>query len=282
MSNVSDKELRAKIEELVSDIDLEKTSIKQFLKVLSKHYGGVDFYDRKKFVKGVISDILNGAGDDKPANAKSPPVNKKKKKSNKGSTDHRLVVQVNRTIKPEPVTADPSKPGTKPGSKGGLNTQKMISKPLADMLYAKETYLSRPEIVKKLWTYIKENDLQNPDDRREILLDEHMQQCFGVAMFTSFSMNTYISCHIHPFKSIADVEEESAEKKRKKAEDESNDNGGSTRKKSKNKKKGSQPPYRLSPEMSYIAGTDILPRPQVTQALWAYIKKHGLQVSLKL
>eukprot|EP00814_Leptocylindrus_danicus_P016906 CAMPEP_0116017206 /NCGR_PEP_ID=MMETSP0321-20121206/7914_1 /TAXON_ID=163516 /ORGANISM="Leptocylindrus danicus var. danicus, Strain B650" /LENGTH=351 /DNA_ID=CAMNT_0003487363 /DNA_START=208 /DNA_END=1263 /DNA_ORIENTATION=+ len=292
MSNISDNELRIKIEEIVPDVDLETTSIKQFLKVLSKHFGGLDFSGRKKFVKGVISDLLNNADDDEPPpKVKAPSAKKKtKEKSKKGSSsDHRLVIQVDKTRKPEPVNADPSKPGTKPGSKGGLNTAKMISKPLADMLYAKETYLSRPEIVKRLWTYIKENDLQNPDDRREILLDENMQRCFGVAMFTAFSMNMYISCHIHPFKSIADVEEEALEKKRKKAEaapkkkkrgrkdnsDDESDDGGKTKK--KNKKTGTQPPYRLSPELSYIAGTDILPRPQVTQALWSYIKQHGLQ-----
>merc|ERR1711957_575267 len=36
-------------------------------------------------------------------------------------------------------------------------------------------------------------------------------------------------------------------------------------------------PWRLSEELAAIVGKEILPRPQVTKELWAYIKKHDLQ-----
>ena len=32
--------------------------------------------------------------------------------------------------------------------------------------------LSRPDVVSKMWDYIKKNNLQNPENKREILADE--------------------------------------------------------------------------------------------------------------
>ena len=46
----------------------------------------------------------------------------------------------------------------------------------------------------------------------------------------------------------------------------------------KNKNKGTQAPYRLSDVLSAVCGKSFLPRPQVTQALWKYIRENDLQV----
>ena len=63
-------------------------------------------------------------------------------------------------------------------------------------------------------------------------------------------------------------------KKRKRKKNEK-----TVKKKRKPKKPGLQPPYRLSKAMKAVVGKDILPRPQVVTALWAYIKEKDLQVS---
>jgi len=88
------------------------------------------------------------------------------------------------------------------GGVGGLNAQKEISKELAKFLGNRTGQMSRPQIVKQLWDYIKEHDLQNPNDRREILLDSKMRKLFNVDKFTMFSMNKYVGAHIHPFKPV--------------------------------------------------------------------------------
>ena len=39
--------------------------------------------------------------------------------------------------------------------------------------------LSRPEVVSKVWAYIKQHKLQNPQNKREIMADEKLQAVFG-------------------------------------------------------------------------------------------------------
>ena len=56
--------------------------------------------------------------------------------------------------------------------------------------------IGRTTCVKSLWDYIKANGLQNPNDKREILLDARLQHVFGVKTFTMFSMNKYLANHL--------------------------------------------------------------------------------------
>ena len=44
-------------------------------------------------------------------------------------------------------------------------------------------------VVKKLWDYIKLNDLQNPDNRREILCDDKLRALFNADKVHMFTMN---------------------------------------------------------------------------------------------
>lgn len=45
---------------------------------------------------------------------------------------------------------------------------------------------SRPQIVKQLWAYIKDNNLQNPEDKRKINCDEKLQTLFKKRMYMSY------------------------------------------------------------------------------------------------
>src|SRR4051794_30707818 len=39
--------------------------------------------------------------------------------------------------------------------------------------------LPRPEVVSKIWGYIKRNNLQNPQNKREIMADDKLRPVFG-------------------------------------------------------------------------------------------------------
>ena len=56
--------------------------------------------------------------------------------------------------------------------------------------------LPRSEVISKVWDYIKKNDLQNPQNKREILADDHLKKVFGKDSATMFEMNKYISAHL--------------------------------------------------------------------------------------
>lgn len=56
--------------------------------------------------------------------------------------------------------------------------------------------LPRSEVVSKMWEYIKKNDLQNPQDKREILADETLEKLFGKKKASMFEMNKLLNAHM--------------------------------------------------------------------------------------
>lgn len=57
--------------------------------------------------------------------------------------------------------------------------------------------MPRSEVVKQLWVYIKKHDLQNPENKRNILADEKLKPLFGgKGEVTMFEMTKLISPHI--------------------------------------------------------------------------------------
>ncbi|WP_114949202.1 SWIB/MDM2 domain-containing protein [Microvirga calopogonii] len=57
--------------------------------------------------------------------------------------------------------------------------------------------LPRPEVVSKIWEYIKRHKLQNPQNKREIMADEKLQAVFGGKNKVSmFEMNKYLAQHL--------------------------------------------------------------------------------------
>lgn len=65
-------------------------------------------------------------------------------------------------------------------AKTGFNKEMVLSTELLDILGISRT--SRPQVVKQLWIYIKDNELQNPDDKRQIMCDEKLQKLFKKSM----------------------------------------------------------------------------------------------------
>lgn len=235
-------ELRKVIRKLIPKVDLQKTGVKAFTKLLSKECGGLDLKHRSEFIKVELSAAINeieSSGDEESSEDDAP-----KKPSGKGK---------------------------------GLSIKKEISPALADFL-KQGNEMARTEIVKALWVYIKENDLQNPENKREILLDAKLKQVFGCDSFTMFTMNKYIGAHIHPFKEVdltKNSTPKSPKKKRKRKGNES-----PLKKTRKAKRPGLQPPYQLSDALAQVLGKDILPRPQVVKGIWGYIKENNLQVRI--
>lgn len=61
--------------------------------------------------------------------------------------------------------------------------------------------LPRPHIVKRIWEYIKEHDLQDPNDKRRIICDDTMKAVFKTDRVHMFTMNKILS---EELKAVAD------------------------------------------------------------------------------
>ncbi|OTB11494.1 hypothetical protein K445DRAFT_77586 [Daldinia sp. EC12] len=79
---------------------------------------------------------------------------------------------------------------------GGFQKPFNLSYPLAEL--CGESQLSRPQVVKKLWQHIKGNQLQDPNDKRQIRCDERMQAVFKQARVDMFQMNKLVGNHLYP------------------------------------------------------------------------------------
>ena len=56
--------------------------------------------------------------------------------------------------------------------------------------------LARGEVVSRVWDYIKKNNLQNPENKREILADAKLEPVFGKKKVTMFEMNKHLAQHL--------------------------------------------------------------------------------------
>ncbi|KAK6213388.1 DEK C terminal domain-containing protein [Colletotrichum higginsianum IMI 349063] len=74
---------------------------------------------------------------------------------------------------------------------GGFQKPFNLSEPLAELL-------GEPQVVKKLWEHIKGNDLQDPENKRQIRCDDKMHAIFKQSRVDMFQMNKMIGAHLYP------------------------------------------------------------------------------------
>lgn len=127
----------------------------------------------------------------KPAE-KAPP--KSEAKPSKGSVAQKKV-----EAKAEAATAK-----TKNDKAGQVPPMKKVNAALAKPLKPSDQLaaivgknpLPRTEVVSKVWEYIRKHNLQNPENKREILADDKLKSVFGKDRATMFEMNKLFSAHL--------------------------------------------------------------------------------------
>ena len=78
---------------------------------------------------------------------------------------------------------------------GGLARPVTPSSDLAEIC-GKEL-LPRSQVVSNVWDHIRKNNLQNPQNKREILADDKLKKVFGGKDKVSmFEMNKHLSNHL--------------------------------------------------------------------------------------
>ena len=56
--------------------------------------------------------------------------------------------------------------------------------------------LPRSEVTKRIWAYIKEHNLQNPENKREIIADSKLRPIFGADKLDMFQMTKAVNQHL--------------------------------------------------------------------------------------
>jgi len=98
-----------------------------------------------------------------------------------------------------PQMDSPKKKKKKDGSgkrrgPGGLTKPMILSDELAAVCGGNR--MGRTDVMKNLWIYIKQNELQDPSNKRNILCDEKLQKLFNETSVNMFTMAKYISAHL--------------------------------------------------------------------------------------
>ena len=84
-----------------------------------------------------------------------------------------------------------------PVKKTGINMELNVSKELAAIIGTdKGEKISRPQVVKRLWAYLKENNLQDPENKQFFTPDAKMEPVFGNERIKAFSMSKYLKEHL--------------------------------------------------------------------------------------
>merc|ERR1711951_26464 len=79
----------------------------------------------------------------------------------------------------------------------GLTKPLTLSPELAELVEAKKgEQLSRPEVVKRIWAYLKKHKLQDPENKQYFTPDEAMKPIFGEEKVRAFGMAKFLKAHL--------------------------------------------------------------------------------------
>ena len=93
------------------------------------------------------------------------------------------------------TSSDDSGPSKKRGAKPtGFTKDLQLSTELADIVGTNKA--PRHEVVKQLWAYIKENNLQDPENKQFAICDDKLKKVIGEKKFKCFGMAKYLKDHM--------------------------------------------------------------------------------------
>lgn len=269
---VSESELVSRLREFLSTSDLNTTTTANVRRQLEQDFG-IDLRDKKAFIREQVDLYLESQ--------------QQNEEDNKGNNEEEQAEGEDEEEDDEDEEASNGKSGgsrkkrskkenTEVKKKGGGFTKLCTLSPQLQKLTGVPE-LARTEVVKQLWSYIREHDLQDPSNRRNIRCDGPFRELFGVETIDMFQMNKELAKHIWPLNSDAPAPSAPKPKKQKKEREED------SRKEKKQKVGGGSSgflaPITLSEALVKFLGTgeNALPRSDVVKRIWDYIKKNNLQ-----
>ncbi|XP_022739621.1 upstream activation factor subunit spp27-like [Durio zibethinus] len=214
---VSDSELIARLREFLKESDLNTTTTAIVRRRLEEDFG-IDLSEKKKFIREQVDVYLQiqfeNAEEEEQEQDKDDQMAKIKSEETDDSDSDVEEEESERTRNKRA----PAKKGSKGVNNevkrrgGGFNKVCRLSPQLQKLLGVPE--LARTEVVKQIWAYIREKNLQDPDNKKNIICDEPLNALFGVHSIDMFQMNKALSKHIWPLDSDEVVSVKSTEKEK--------------------------------------------------------------------
>ncbi|KAK6128944.1 hypothetical protein DH2020_037318 [Rehmannia glutinosa] len=280
---VSDSELIERLREFLSSSDLNTTTTAIVRRRLEEDFG-IDLSDRKAFIREQVDvymqSLLENVADNEDEINDEGEIDE-----GVGEVGEEEEEEEEEEGTEESTAASNTKSSTKKRKKevkkrgGGFTKLCSLSPELQKFTGVPE--LARTEVVKQLWNYIRENNLQDPSNRRNIICDDTLRNLFVVDTIDMFQMNKALAKHIWPLGSdgAAPVSSAPKEKPRKQENDADQDEPKRKEKRPRGGNSGLLAPLKLSDALVKFLGTgeSTLPRPDVVKRIWDYIKLNNLQ-----
>ncbi|KAL7236664.1 hypothetical protein ACSBR1_019879 [Camellia fascicularis] len=287
---VSDSELVNRLWDVLQTSDLNTTTAGSVRRTLESEFG-VDLSDRKAFIRDQIDSFLETRVQRTHNNAVAVEEEEEEEEEEEAiheEASETLKLEDNKSESEEEVESDGHRSKKRSRSDkvdnvvkkrgGGFNKPCGLSPQLQKLVGVPE--LARPEVVKKIWAYIREKDLQDPKNRRKILCDEALRAIFRVNSIDMFQMNKVLSKHIWPIdEEDVPVKSRQKEKQSKRGREGPNEPDRKVKQQKGKKGSGFLAPLPLSDALVNFFGTgeSELSRADVVKRMWEYIKKNDLQ-----
>ncbi|TYJ10394.1 hypothetical protein E1A91_A11G205100v1 [Gossypium mustelinum] len=277
---VLDSELIARLWEFLGESDLNTTTTAIVRRRLEEDFG-IDLTDRKKFIREQVDLYLqnqfeNAEEQQQQEQNEDDQTDKIKSEETDGSDSDDEEEEPERAKNKKATSKKRLKGVNSEGKRrgGGFNKVSKLSQQLQELLGVPE--MARTEVVKQMWVYIREKNLQDPVNKKNIICDEPLHALFGVESIDMFQMNKALSKHILPLDSD-EVKSMEREKPRKHEREEDPDEAKGKEK----RQKGFLAPLQLSDALVKFLGTgeNELTRAVVIKRMWDYIKENNLQLT---
>uniref|UniRef100_A0A0K8TKD0 Putative rna polymerase i transcription factor subunit spp27 n=1 Tax=Tabanus bromius TaxID=304241 RepID=A0A0K8TKD0_TABBR len=220
MADISTEQLKELIDEILKNADLTTTTAKAVRQQLQKQLN-CDLLSRKKEIDNLVMDFVNNyhkseeedgeeeasaeseEEEEKPKKASkrsaASPKSKSAKKKKKAGSDEdddddgsdEDYVSKERSAKKTKKTRAPAKGGKGRGT--GFTRPCSLSPDLAAIVGSDS--LPRHEVVKKVWSIIKERNLYDPKNKQFAVCDPELMKVIGVKRFRIFGMLKYLRPH---------------------------------------------------------------------------------------
>jgi len=210
MADLSTNDLKAEVKAVLKGADLSKVTAKVVRKQIEEKLG-IDLVDRRKeidaFIMAEVEEKVTSE-EEVSEDEVEEAAPKRKKAADSDEDDYspapKKKAPAKRGRKKKSADSDEDwgkkkKAAKKPSSGGGpkkataFTKSYKLSPELGDLVGSE--IMPRHEVVKKMWAYIKENKLQDPDQKQFAVCDETLLKVIGVKRFRTFGMMKYLKDH---------------------------------------------------------------------------------------